>query len=81
MTALLLSALFAAAGALGIGAISASWARYGAAARAVRGQLARCSDRQELRFVVTMPAPRSAQVIRVDFSRRTGLVRQGRRAA
>lgn len=81
MTALLLSALFAAAAAFAIGAIAASWAQYGAAARAVRGQLARCSDRQELRYAIVMPAPRSAQIIRVDFSRRPGPARQGRRAA
>lgn len=81
MTALLLSALFAAAAAFAIGTIATSWARYGAAACAVRGQLAGCSDRQELRYAIMMPAPRSAQIIRVDFSRRPGPAPQGRRAA
>lgn len=81
MTALLLSALFAAAAAFAIGTIATSWARYGAAACAVRGQLAGCSDRQELRYAIMMPAPRSAQIIRVNFSRRPGPAPQGRRAA
>ena len=81
MIALLLSALFAAVAALAIGAMAASWSRYGAAARAVRGQLARCSDRQELRYAIMAPTPRSARIIRVDFSRRSAPARQRQRAA
>ncbi len=70
MTAWLLFTLFAASAALAIGTMAASWRRHGAAAMALRGELAGCGASRELRYRVTelKAGAATAKIFRPDFT-------------
>jgi hypothetical protein len=69
MVAVLLSALFAGSGMIAAATISASWRRYGAAARALPAQLNACEDWREVRVRISEVNVRhSATVLRPDFT-------------
>lgn len=68
MTALLLSALFAASGLFALATMAGSLCRHGRAALALRQELTACNERRELRLRVTETTVRAtATVLRPDF--------------
>jgi hypothetical protein len=70
MTAILMSALFAASGLLAAITIAANWRRYGRTALALRDQMGSCSEWREVRVTIGEVTVRhQASVLRPDFTR------------
>ena len=70
MTAILLSALFAASGVLAMAAITATWRCYGHKALALRRELYACCEWREVRAAISEVTVRhEATVLRPDFTR------------
>jgi len=72
MTALLLSALFAASGLFALATIHHNWRRYGAVAAALRGELRACAEWREVTVTITAIKvhPGGATILRPDFKGR-----------
>lgn len=67
MFAAIAAMLFPAAAVFAAAAIALSWLRYGPIVRALRGELAACETRRELRFVVVTTEVRQAAARRPGF--------------
>lgn len=72
MTAILLSALFAASGLFALTAISQTWRRYGASALALRAQLRDCAEWRDVTVTITeiKVHPGGATILRPAFKGR-----------
>ena len=72
MTAILLTAIFTAAGTLAIASLRESWRQHGAAALALRKQLRSCSEWREVRVTIrdVTVHPQGAVILRPAFRER-----------